>query len=351
MVVRAGRFAALVAAVGWLTSGHGEGSDMKILVTGGAGYIGSHTCKALAQAGFTPVTYDNLQSGHRRAVKWGPLEEGDLADRARLAAVIAGHAPQAVIHFAASIAAGESVVDPGAYYRNNVAGSLTLLEAMRDHRLGALVFSSTAAVYGTPQQDPIPETHPLQPINPYGASKLMIERMIEDFAAAHGLRFARLRYFNAAGADPEGELGEDHEPETHAIPLALLTALGRRPHFDIFGDDYPTPDGSAIRDYIHVADLAAAHVLALRRLLAGGTSVTLNLGTGGGHSVLALIAAIERVTGKTLPVRRTARRAGDPPRLVADARLALEQLGWRPAMPDLEAIVATAWSWHRSRND
>jgi UDP-glucose-4-epimerase GalE len=324
---------------------------MNILVTGGAGYIGSHTCKALAAAGFTPVTYDNLRSGHRRAVKWGPLEEGDLADGARLAAVIAKYAPRGVIHFAASTAVAESVVDPGGYYRNNVAGSLTLLEAMRDHGVGALVFSSTAAVYGAPQQDLMPETHPQLPINPYGASKLMIERMIEDFAAAHGLRFARLRYFNAAGADPEGEIGEAHEPETHAIPLALLTALGRRPHFDVFGDDYPTPDGSAVRDYIHVADLAAAHVLALRRLLDGGASMTFNLGTGEGHSVLALVAAVERVTGKTLSVRRTARRAGDPSRLVADASAAMSELGWRPAMPELETIVATAWNWHRSRND
>jgi len=324
---------------------------MNILVTGGAGYIGSHTCKALAAAGFTPVTFDNLRSGHRRAVKWGPLEEGDLADGARLAAVIAKYAPRGVIHFAASSAVGESVADPGAYYRNNVAGSLTLLEAMRDHGVGALVFSSTAAVYGAPQQDLMPESHPLLPINPYGASKLMIERMIEDFAAAHGLRFARLRYFNAAGADLEGEIGEAHEPETHAIPLALLTALGRRPHFDVFGVDYPTPDGSAVRDYIHVADLAAAHVLALRRLLDGGASMTLNLGTGEGHSVLALVAAVERVTGKTLSVRRTARRAGDPSRLVADASAAMSELGWRPAMPELETIVATAWNWHRSRND
>jgi UDP-arabinose 4-epimerase len=243
------------------------------------------------------------------------------------------------------------MVDPGGYYRNNVAGSLTLLEAMRDHGVGALVFSSTAAVYGVPQQDLMPETHPVLPINPYGASKLMVERMIEDFGAAHGLRFARLRYFNAAGADPEGEIGEAHEPETHAIPLALLTALGRRPHFDIFGVDYPTADGSAVRDYIHVADLAAAHVLALRRLLDGGASVTLNLGTGEGHSVLALVAAVERVTGKTLAVRRTARRAGDPSRLVADARAAMSELGWQPAMPGLETIVATAWNWHRSRND
>jgi UDP-arabinose 4-epimerase len=324
---------------------------MNILVTGGAGYIGSHTCKALAAAGFTPVTFDNLRSGHRRAVKWGPLEEGDLADGARLAAVIAKYAPRGVIHFAASSAVGESVADPGAYYRNNVAGSLTLLEAMRDHGVDALVFSSTAAVYGAPQQDLMPESHPLLPINPYGASKLMIERMIEDFAAAHGLRFARLRYFNAAGADLEGEIGEAHEPETHAIPLALLTALGRRPHFDVFGVDYPTPDGSAVRDYIHVADLAAAHVLALRRLLDGGASMTLNLGTGEGHSVLALVAAVERVTGKTLSVRRTARRAGDPSRLVADASAAMSELGWRPAMPELETIVATAWNWHRSRND
>ncbi|MFO1060583.1 MAG: UDP-glucose 4-epimerase GalE [Dongiaceae bacterium] len=323
---------------------------MHILVTGGAGYIGSHTCKALAAAGFTPVTYDNLSEGHRWSVKWGPLEQGELADGARLAAVIERWAPAAVIHFAASIAAGESVVDPGKFFRNNTAGSLSLLETLRDRGPKVLVFSSTAAVYGTPQSDPIPEDHPLLPINPYGASKLMVERMIEDFGAAHGLRYARLRYFNAAGADPEGEIGEAHEPETHAIPLALLTALGRREAFHLFGTDYDTPDGSAIRDYIHVADLAAAHVLALRRLLEGGDNLTLNLGTGEGHSVLALIAAVERVTGRSLPVRRSPRRAGDPPRLVADPRRAQRLLGWRPALPSLDAIVASAWRWHRGRN-
>ncbi len=323
---------------------------MHILVTGGAGYIGSHTCKALAAAGFTPVTYDNLSEGHRWSVKWGPLEQGELADGARLAAVIERWAPAAVIHFAASIAAGESVVDPGKFFRNNTAGSLSLLETLRDRGPKVLVFSSTAAVYGTPQSDPIPEDHPLLPINPYGASKLMVERMIEDFGAAHGLRYARLRYFNAAGADPEGEIGEAHEPETHAIPLALLIALGRREAFHLFGTDYDTPDGSAIRDYIHVADLAAAHVLALRRLLEGGDNLTLNLGTGEGHSVLALIAAVERVTGRSLPVRRSPRRAGDPPRLVADPRRAQRLLGWQPALPSLDAIVATAWQWHRGRN-
>ena len=323
---------------------------MIVLVTSGAGYIGSHTCKALAAAGYKPVAYDNLSTGHRWSVKWGPLEIGDLADADRLADVIARHTPAAVIHFAASAAAGESVVDPGAYYRNNVAGSLTLLEAMRDHGPDTLVFSSTCAVYGIPRNLPIPENHPLQPINPYGASKLMVERMIEDFAAAHGLRSARLRYFNAAGADPGGELGEIHEPETHAIPLALLTALGRRPRFDVFGDDYPTPDGSAIRDYVHVADLAAAHVLALRHLLAGGDPLTVNLGTGQGHSVLELTATIERITGTRLTVQRAPRRPGDPPRLVADARQAQALLGWQPSIPSLDDIVASAWAWHRSRN-
>jgi UDP-arabinose 4-epimerase len=318
---------------------------VNVVVTGGAGYIGSHTCKALAQAGFTPVAYDNLSAGHRWAVKWGPLEMGDIRNTGRLADVLTRYAPQAVIHFAASAAVGESVIDPGAYYRNNVVGSLCLLEAMRDQKVPALVFSSTAAVYGIPLQDRIPENHPLQPINPYGASKLMAERMIQDFAAAHGLRYARLRYFNAAGADPDGELGEDRESETHAIPLALLTALGRRSSFALFGDDYPTPDGSAIRDYVHVSDLATAHVLALRRLLAGEGGMTLNLGTGEGHSVLALVAAVERVIGRTLPVRRAARREGDPPRLVADAQLAREQLDWRPKFHDLDSIVRTAWNW------
>jgi UDP-arabinose 4-epimerase len=323
---------------------------MHVLVTGGAGYIGSHTCKALAAAGFTPVTYDNLSEGHRWAVKWGPLEEGELADGARLAAVIDRYAPAAVIHFAASAAAGESVVNPGKFFRNNTAASLSLLETLRDRGPLVLVFSSTAAVYGAPQTDPIPEDHALLPINPYGASKLMVERMIEDFGAAHGLRYARLRYFNAAGADPEGEIGEAHEPETHAIPLALLTALGRREAFQLFGTDYPTPDGSAIRDYIHVADLAAAHVLALGHLLQGGDNLTLNLGTGEGHSVLGLIAAVERVTGRPLAVQRAPRRAGDPPRLVADPSRARQLLGWRPTLHSLEGIVASAWQWHRGRN-
>jgi UDP-arabinose 4-epimerase len=274
------------------------------------------------------------------------LEVGDIRDPRRLAEVIDRYAPDAAIHFAASAAVGESVNDPGAYYRNNVVGSLCLLEAMRDQKVSALVFSSTAAVYGTPLQGCISETHPLHPINPYGASKLMVERMIEDFAVAHGLRSARLRYFNAAGADPEGELGEDREHETHAIPLALLAALGRRSDFAVLGDDYPTPDGTAIRDYVHVADLAAAHVLALSRLLAGGQSLAVNLGTGEGHSVLALIAAIERRIGRRLKVRRAARREGDPARLVADARLAREQLGWQPKYRDLDSIVDTAWKWY-----
>lgn len=239
-------------------------SNNNILVTGGAGYIGSHTCKALAQAGFTPVSYDNLVYGHRWAVRWGPLEEGDIGDRARLDAVLERYRPAAVMHFAAYAYVGESVLDPGKYYRNNVAGTLTLLEAMRDHGVGHVVFSSTCATYGEPERVPIDEDHPQRPINPYGASKQMIERMLGDFAAAHGLGWIALRYFNAAGADPNSEIGEQHDPETHLIPLALDVAASARPSITIYGDDYETPDGTCIRDYIHVSDLADAHVLALR---------------------------------------------------------------------------------------
>lgn len=246
-----------------------------VLVTGGAGYIGSHTCKVLAQAGYTPVSYDNLVYGHSWAVRWGPLEQGDIADRAKLDELIARYHPAAVMHFAAYAYVGESVVDPGKYYRNNVAGTLTLLEAVRDHDIRHFIFSSTCATYGFPQQVPLAETHPQQPINPYGASKLMIERMLDDFGTAHGLRAVALRYFNAAGADPDGELGEEHDPETHLIPLALQALLGQRAELAIFGTDYPTDDGTAIRDYIHVADLADAHVKALRCLEQGGASTAL----------------------------------------------------------------------------
>ena len=319
---------------------------MKVLVTGGAGYIGSHACKALAKAGHVPVVYDNLVYGHREAVRWGPLVEGDIGDRSCLDATIREHRPEAVMHFAGYAYVGESVSDPGKYYRNNVAGSLTLLEAMRDHGIGRLVFSSTCATYGLPQYTPMDEHHPQQPINPYGASKLMVERMIGDFAGAHGLRAISLRYFNAAGADPDGEIGEDHSPETHLIPLALAAALGSIPQLTIFGDDYGTDDGTCIRDYVHVSDLAQAHVLAVEGL--AGTSPGLrafNLGNGSGYSVKQVVSAVERVTGHRVPLRIGSRRSGDPARLVSASDCARKELGWQPRIAGLDEIIATAWAW------
>ncbi len=318
---------------------------MKVLVTGGAGFIGSHVCKTLARSGYQPVVYDNLGHGFADAVRWGPLEVGELGCRERLDQVIRQHRPEAVMHFAGLIAVGESVAKPGLYYRNNVADSLTLLEAARDHGIGLFVFSSTAAVYGMPDSVPIPEDHRTVPINPYGATKLAMEWMLADFGTAHGLRSVCLRYFNAAGADPEGELGERHDPETHALPLAILAALGRRDCFQVFGTDYPTPDGTAIRDYIHVEDLAAAHVRALDHLRRGGASSVFNLGTGVGTSVKELLESVGRVTGRPVPVRHGPRRAGDPPILIASPRRAFETLDWRPAWTDFDAIVETAWRW------
>jgi UDP-glucose-4-epimerase GalE len=317
-----------------------------ILVTGGAGYIGSHACKALARAGYRPVAYDSLIYGHREAVRWGPLVEGDLADRALLAETVRRYAIDAVMHFAAYAYVGESVVKPELYFRNNVINSLGLLETMLEAGIKEIVFSSTCATYGLPEAMPIRETTPQHPVNPYGESKLMIERALHWFGEAHGIRHVALRYFNAAGADTEGEIGEDHEPETHLLPLVLYTALGRRSHIDIYGTDYPTPDGSAIRDYIHVQDLAEAHVLALDYLRRGGASTALNLGTGQGHSVREVIAAAERVSGRPIARRETARRPGDPPALVADASRAREVLGWTPTHSDLDTILRTAWAWH-----
>ncbi len=317
-----------------------------ILVTGGAGYIGSHAAKALARAGYEPVSYDNLSRGHREAVRWGPLVVGDLADRALVLETLRRHKIAAVMHFAAFAYVGESVAEPALYFRNNVANSLTLFEAMAESEVRHIVFSSTCATYGLPDRMPIGEDAPQRPVNPYGESKLMIERMLHWLGPARGLRHAALRYFNAAGADPEGEIGEEHEPETHLIPLVLLTALGRRQAIDIFGTDYATPDGTAIRDYIHVQDLADAHVLALAHLLTGGDSLALNLGTGEGHSVRAVIDAAERVTGRTIARRETARRAGDPPSLVADARKAKTVLGWTAKHSRLDDIIASAWAWH-----
>ncbi len=322
-------------------------NDKTVLVTGGAGYIGSHACKALSRAGYTPVTYDNLVYGHEWAVKWGPLEIGDILDRARLNQVIETYQPVAIMHFAAFAYVGESVADPGKYYRNNVTGSLSLLEAARDHGIRHFICSSSCATYGIPDKLPISEASPQNPINPYGASKLMVERMLADFSAAHDLQYIALRYFNAAGADPDGDLGEMHDPETHLIPLVLDAATGQRPDVTVFGTDYDTPDQTCIRDYVHVSDLASAHVLALDNLLAGAPSQCINLGLGYGFSVLEIIDAVERATGLSVPVKVGERRAGDPAALLSDPSEAADVLGWSPRYRDIDDIVRTAWSWHQ----
>lgn len=315
---------------------------MRVLVTGGAGYVGSHVAKALAGAGFEPVVLDDLSAGHRWAVRWGPLVVGDLADRAPLERIFGGQRVEAVVHLAASAEVGESMRAPGKYFRNNVTAGFNLLDAMVEHGVRQLVFSSTCAVYGMPRSLPMAEGHPRDPVSPYGESKLMLERALRWYGRAHGLRWAALRYFNAAGADPDGELGEVHEPEGHLLPVALLAALGERPRLEVFGTDYPTADGTAVRDYVHVTDLAAAHVRALRHLLDGGEGGAFNLGTGEGRSVRQVIAAVEAAVGRPVPAREAPRRAGDPPTLVADARRAAEVLGWRPHRSDLQTLAATA---------
>ena len=318
-----------------------------VLVTGGAGYVGSHACKALALAGFTPVTFDNLSTGNRWAVRFGPLEPGDILDLAALHLAFKRHRPVAVMHFAGAALVGESMREPAFYWRQNLTGTLNLVEACRIHEVGAFVFSSTCAIYGTPERVPIDEEAPKAPINPYGASKLAAERLLADAAMAYGLRFAALRYFNAAGADPEGEIGEHRPVETHLIPLLLDAVLGLRPPLQVLGTDYPTPDGTAIRDYVHVADLAVAHVRALEHLLAGGDSLVCNLGTGEGHSVRQVIEAAERITGRPVPRVEAPRRPGDPPRLVADPGLARERFRLLPSnLAGLERILETAWAWH-----
>ncbi len=322
---------------------------MHVLVTGGAGYIGSHTAKALAAAGHLPVVVDSLERGHRDAVRWGPLVEASLADRDALRRVFAVYAVGAVVHFAAYIAVGESVSQAGRYLRNNFVSTLNLLEAMQESGVSRIVFSSTAAVYGVPGQVPIPEDHPKEPVSPYGESKLMGERALSWFAACHGFSAACLRYFNAAGADPDGEIGERHEPETHLIPLALDAALGKRPPLELYGTDYPTPDGTAVRDYVHVTDLATAHLLALDYLGARPGFAAFNVGTGRGATVREVLTAIERVTGRPTPALECGRRAGDSPVLVADPRKAFSELGWRPRLSSLETIVETAFRWHASR--
>ena len=318
------------------------------MVTGGAGYIGSHTAKALSRAGFEPVVFDNLSEGHEWAVRWGPLMRGELADRSAISEALAAHQIGAVVHFAAHAYVGESVRDPRKYFRNNVVNTLNLLDAMVDAGVSRIVFSSTCATYGDPVRIPINEDHPQRPVNPYGESKLFVERVLHWYGGAYGMKWVALRYFNAAGADPEGELGEQHDPETHLVPIVIQAALGERPHVEVYGTDYETPDGTAIRDYVHVTDLADAHVRALTHLADSGQSIALNLGSGAGSSVRAIISEVERVSNRTFGVRNVARREGDPAILVADASRAKEKLGWEHRLSSPETIVETAWRWHNN---
>jgi UDP-glucose 4-epimerase len=320
-----------------------------ILVVGGAGYIGSHTCLKLAEEGYSPVVFDNLTNGHEEFVQWGPLEKGDIRDRKRLDEVFAKYKPKAVLHFAALIEVGESVKDPVSFYDNNVVGSLTLLAAAMNAGVEAFVFSSTCATYGLPQQIPMDETHPQAPINPYGRTKFIVEQALKDYDQYKGLKSVMLRYFNAAGADFEGRIGEWHKPETHAIPLAIDAALGRRAGFKVFGTDYDTRDGTCVRDYIHIFDLADAHVRAVDYLLGGGETVELNLGTGTGTTVKELLDTISKVSGKPFPVEYTDRREGDSTTLVANNQKAREVLGWEPKHT-LDEIIKSAWDWHSKHN-
>lgn len=320
---------------------------MIILVTGGAGYVGSHASRMLAAAGHEVWVYDNLSLGHRQAVAEGRLIEGDLHDGELIEQVLGEKSIDAVMHFAALTQVGESVSDPASYYKNNVLGAFSLLEAMRRTGVKRFIFSSTTATYGEPETIPITEKEPQQPINPYGFTKLVIEKVLADYASAYGLAYAALRYFNAAGAHPDGDLGEDHDPETHLIPIVLQVALGQRDQITIFGSDYSTPDGTCVRDYVHVDDLAQAHLAALDRLQEG-EGLRLNLGTGRGNSVREIVEASRRVTGCEIPVVEGERRPGDPPILVADASLARQVLDWEPRYTDIEQIIQTAWNWHRS---
>lgn len=319
--------------------------NKNILVTGGAGYIGAHTCKALSKAGYTPVVYDNLSSGYKSFVRWGKFIQGDILDFEHLHQTMLSIKPLGIIHFASLIQVGESVMFPGKYYRNNTVGSLTILEAMRASGIENIVVSSTAAVYGNPVTVPVSESSPSAPLNPYGTSKAMMEQLLEDYGIAHGIRHAALRYFNAAGADPDGEIGERHVPETHLIPRIFMAAKGEIVALTLFGDDYPTADGSCIRDYIHVCDLAEAHILALEKLLQGTKSIKTNLGTGQGYSVFEIINASRRIIGKDIPYSIAPRRAGDSPALVAQASKAKEILGWQAKNSALENIISTAWNW------
>lgn len=317
-----------------------------ILVTGGAGYIGSHIAKALALGGYFPVTLDNLVRGHRRAVRWGPLYECDLADKAALDTVFATHRFDGVIHCAAYAYVGESMLEPQKYFRNNVINSLNLLESMRKADVKNIVFSSSCATYGVPVKSPISEEQAQCPVSPYGESKLFVERALHWQALADNLHYMVLRYFNASGADPQAEIGEDHDPETHLIPLAIETALGRRDHLEVYGTDFPTEDGTAIRDYVHVTDLACAHLKAMGQLLSGGPNLALNLGTGRGYSVRQVIEMVGKVTNFRVNLKNCPRRPGDPPCLVAASSLAGRTLGWETRHSELQTIVDTALRWH-----
>jgi UDP-glucose 4-epimerase len=321
----------------------------KYLVVGGAGYIGSHMVKALLQSGYEVVTLDDLSTGYRDAVVGGEFVHASLADEKMLDSVFAAHRFDAVLHFASFIQVGESVTQPAKYYSNNVANTLNLLNAMHRHDVRNFVFSSTAAIFGEPQYVPIDEKHAVAPINPYGVSKAMVEQILRDYDRAYGLKSVCLRYFNACGADPQAELGERHEPETHLIPLALQTLSGRREKLTVFGRDYATPDGTCIRDYVHIVDLCNAHILALGHLRETDSSAAFNLGNGGGFSVAEVIAAVERVTGGKVPLVEGERRAGDPARLVADAQLARSQLGWKPQYAALDTIISHAWAWEKKQ--
>ena len=321
-----------------------------ILVTGGAGYIGSHTCKELAKAGYTPVTFDNLSNGHTHAVKWGPFIEGDIRNIDDLNSAFEAYPFSAVIHFAGLIEVGESVQKPELYYQNNVVGSLNLLNAIKDYKVTNIVFSSTCAVYGIPENVPITEDEKKQPINPYGANKMMVEQMLHDFSIAHDLKYVACRYFNACGADPDLEIGEEHDPETHLIPLLLQTAAKERKSFSIFGTDYDTEDGTCIRDYIHVQDLAKAHVKALQYLENGNDNNQFNLGTGTGYSVHQIIRSVEEITETNLNIVETDKRPGDAPALVANPEKSKKILGFSPESSDIDTIIKTAWDFHLQKN-
>ncbi|MGC9954257.1 MAG: UDP-glucose 4-epimerase GalE [Rhizomicrobium sp.] len=321
----------------------------RILITGGAGYVGSHCAKALCSAGHECVIFDDLSSGRRDFVRWGPLVEADIRDSTALDHIFSVQQIDAVLHFAALSSVAESMAHPGRYHDINVHGTQVLLDAMVRARVGVLVFSSSCAIYGEPEHVPITEASTCHPVNPYGVSKLTCERMMDDFGKVHGIKSVRLRYFNAAGADAGSELGEDHDSESRLIPLALDALTGRRPALSLYGSDYSTPDGTAIRDYIHVSDLADAHLRGLQRLLDGGDTIALNLGTGTGASVRQVLDTIWHVTGRVVPVQRAPRRPGDPAMLVADAKKAKEFFGWSPERSDLKTIVSDAWRWHRKR--